>query len=353
MFKKIPALLLSAAILASSSVTAFAETAQTETAAITQTLGASQIEWNGKTALEAGKSYIVSKNVTISKSVTIPAKTTLTVKSGAKLWIGSKGKLLVKGTLKLQKKSTLAVTGTLNLYKGKVLSSSGEVRFGNKSTVTLSGKFTSTQYGSVTGEPKKLTVGDSAVIKITGNNSSKKLAAALNSNELTAADEQEVKELFGQVLDGVLIEKDIMKAYSASFPADVLEQQKKEYEDAWKEMDEEMQAMYVPFEEAINSYAEFVVMLFEYSLGGSIASVEITDFSMEPVDVDTVVAVVISPEYADAYKNIEKAAVAKMEYIITADNGKTEESETTKTFVVKMNGKWYMTMDGSSDISVV
>lgn len=214
-FKRIITAGAAAAILAASSLTAYAEAPRTETAAVAQTLGASAAEWNGKTALQAGKSYVVSKNVSISKSVTIPAKTTVTVKNGAKLWITSNGKLLVKGTLKMQKGSTLAVTGTLNLYKGKVLSSSGEVRFGNKSTVTLSGKFTSTQYGSITGEPKKLTVGDSAVINITGKNSSSKLDTIVKS----AGAEKMVNSFFVTAIE----KQDIYSALKAAYPQKMID----------------------------------------------------------------------------------------------------------------------------------
>lgn len=100
MFKKTTAaIILSAVIMAGSSVSAFAE-APVQTVVVEQEYAASAAKtWDGKAALKAGQKYVIKKNVTVSGKVTLPKGTTLTVNKGAKLTIGSKGALTVKGTL--------------------------------------------------------------------------------------------------------------------------------------------------------------------------------------------------------------------------------------------------------------
>ncbi|MGN1118777.1 MAG: hypothetical protein ACI4Q4_00365, partial [Oscillospiraceae bacterium] len=159
--KRICALALCAVMAVGAAVPAGAEV---YSASVVQELGATAkaVEWNGKTALEAGKSYTVSKNVTISKKVTIPSGTTVTVKNGAKLWVSSKGSLYVKGKLKTESGSTLAITGKLYEYSGKVISVSGAMNLSSKAKVTINGKFTVNSKGTVKGEPNSLTVGSKA-----------------------------------------------------------------------------------------------------------------------------------------------------------------------------------------------
>ena len=96
MFKKTTAaIILSAVIMAGSSVSAFAET-PVQTVVVEQEYAASAAKtWDGKAALKAGQKYVIKKNVTVSGKVTLPKGTTLTVKKGAKLTIGSKGALTV------------------------------------------------------------------------------------------------------------------------------------------------------------------------------------------------------------------------------------------------------------------
>mgnify|MGYP002999272718 CR=1 FL=1 len=112
MFKKTTAaIILSAVIMAGSSVSAFAET-PVQTVVVEQEYAASAAKtWDGKAALKAGQKYVIKKNVTVSGKVTLPKGTTLTVKKGAKLTIGSKGALTVKGTLSVKSGATLAVSG--------------------------------------------------------------------------------------------------------------------------------------------------------------------------------------------------------------------------------------------------
>ena len=86
MFKKTTAaIILSAVIMAGSSVSAFAE-APVQTVVVEQEYAASAAKtWDGKAALKAGQKYVIKKNVTVSGKVTLPKGTTLTVKKGAKL----------------------------------------------------------------------------------------------------------------------------------------------------------------------------------------------------------------------------------------------------------------------------
>ena len=143
MFKKTTAaIILSAVIMAGSSVSAFAET-PVQTVVVEQEYAASAAKtWDGKAALKAGQKYVIKKNVTVSGKVTLPKGTTLTVKKGAKLTIGSKGALTVKGTLSVKSGATLAVSGTLTTAKGSKLIDAGTIKFAKTAKVTLGGKLT-------------------------------------------------------------------------------------------------------------------------------------------------------------------------------------------------------------------
>ena len=73
MFKKTTAaIILSAVIMAGSSVSAFAET-PVQTVVVEQEYAASAAKtWDGKAALKAGQKYVIKKNVTVSGKVTLP-----------------------------------------------------------------------------------------------------------------------------------------------------------------------------------------------------------------------------------------------------------------------------------------
>lgn len=174
MLKKLAAILLSA-IISVCAVTATVSAEDMQTASVTREAEASYVRWNGKTAMQSGKNYIVTSDVTISKKVTIPSGATLAVQKGAKLWVGTKGSLYIRGKLNVKSGATLAVSGKLYQYKGKVLTNYGEMRFGSKASVTLNGKVYIYSKGSVTGAPKTLSVGSNAVFSCTGKNSCKKL----------------------------------------------------------------------------------------------------------------------------------------------------------------------------------
>lgn len=186
MAKKFTALLLSAVMTAGmAAVPAYAESAPARTVSVSSQLLAKTVEWDGKAALKKGTNYTVTKDVTVSKKTTVPAGVTLTVKDGAKLTIGAKGTLYIKGAVTVGKGSTLAVSGKLNLYKGKKLTITGTVKFGSKSVVTLSGKVTQNAKGAISGTPKKLTIGDSAVLSLKGKNTCAKLNEAVYAGQIS------------------------------------------------------------------------------------------------------------------------------------------------------------------------
>ncbi len=186
MARKFTALLLSAVMTAGmAAVPAYAESAPIETVSVSSQLLAKTVEWNGKTALKKGTNYVVTKNVTVSKKITVPAGVTLTVKDGAKLTIGFKGSLYIKGAVTVGKGSTLAVSGKLYQYKGKKLTITGTVKFGSKSDITLNGKVSQNSKGVISGTPKKLSVGDSAVLSLKGKNTCAKLNECLYADQIS------------------------------------------------------------------------------------------------------------------------------------------------------------------------
>ena len=215
MFKKITALLLSGALMAGMT-TAFAESpAPVQTAQTVREYAAKAAEWNGKTAMKAGKSYVVSKNLTISKKVTLPKGAALTVKNGAKLTIGAKGTLNVKGTLTVKSGAALAVSGKLYEYKTGKLTVSGTASLGKKSNVTINGKLTVGSTGVIKGTPRALTLARVAATSIKGRNTCAKLAAAIENNAINA--------LLTDFFTLSLVDGDFYGAVKRAYPASYVE----------------------------------------------------------------------------------------------------------------------------------
>ncbi len=186
MARKLTALLLGAVMTAGmAAVPAYAETTAVQTVVVSREFGAKTVEWNGKTALKKGTNYVVTKNVTVSKKITVPAGVTLTVKNGAKLSVGFKGSLYIKGAVTVGKGSTLAVSGKLYEYKDKKLTVSGTLKFGSKSDITLNGKVTQGTAGVISGTPKKLSVGANAELSLKGKNNCAKLNKALYPQQIS------------------------------------------------------------------------------------------------------------------------------------------------------------------------
>lgn len=78
---------------------------------------ASVTEWDGKSELESGKTYIITEEVKIKNEVTVPENTKLSVKDGGYLKIYSKGSLTVRGELAVAIGGTIFNSGTLNVKK--------------------------------------------------------------------------------------------------------------------------------------------------------------------------------------------------------------------------------------------
>ncbi len=187
--RKFTALVLSAVMTAAMAAPAYAESSAPEPISsgvvCSMELASKTVEWNGKTALKKGNNYVVTKDVTVSKKITVPAGVTLTVKDGAKLWVSTKGSLYIKGAVVVGKNSTMAVSGTLHQYKGKKLTVTGTVKFGNKADITLDGKVVENSKGVISGNPKKLSVSESALLSLKGKNSCAKLTDAVYAIQLS------------------------------------------------------------------------------------------------------------------------------------------------------------------------
>ena len=329
MFKKISALILSSVLLAGMT-TAFAEEpAPIQTAQVVREYAAKASEWNGKTALKSGKSYVVTKNLTISKDVTVPKGAKLTIKNGAKLSVGAKGSLTINGTVTVGKGSTLAVSGALTQAKGKKLVVSGTVKLGKKSALTLNGSVTLKKGGVISGEPKTLDLGKNAKFAINGKLTSQKLLKAYDSAAISQLTENLAKKVY---IDGKGYD-----AYVESYPAGVIAAMEEEYAKQLKELEEYGYSDDVSFEEAINSIISYLVNIIEYQYGGDITGVNMDDLTITYIDVSEL------PEsvYAPLYGTIERAADVSAKYTLTIGDKTTDPSDMGGTMVYS-GGRWYL-----------
>lgn len=329
MFKKISALILSSVLLAGMT-TAFAEEpAPIQTAQVVREYAAKASEWNGKTALKSGKSYVVTKNLTISKDVTVPKGAKLTIKNGAKLSVGAKGSLTINGTVTVGKGSTLAVSGALTQAKGKKLVISGTVKLGKKSALTLNGSVTLKKGGVISGEPKTLNLGKNVKFTLNGKLSSQKLLKAYDSAAISQLTENLAKKVY---IDGKGYD-----AYKESYPAGVIAAMEEEYAKQLKELEEYGYSDDVSFEEAINSIISYLVNIIEYQYGGDITGVNMDDLTITYIDVSEL------PEsvYAPLYGTIERAADVSAKYTLTIGDKTTDPSDMGGTMVYS-GGRWYL-----------
>lgn len=197
MFRKSAAVIIAAALLAG---------VPSYSAQAAQTASAHQLtaEWDGVSALEAGKSYVVNSDVTIRSRVIIPADAALTV-AGGKLMIASGGSLGVKGRLSVKREAALSVNGTLKLYSGGTVTVSGKMKLGGTSRVTLNGALTAKKSSDISGEPKSLKIAENAQIKINGALSGEALSLALYSDE---NDGKVIRKKLSECLTLLLAEQD-------------------------------------------------------------------------------------------------------------------------------------------------
>ena len=182
----------------------------------------------------------------------------MTVKKGAKLTIGSKGALTVKGTLSVKSGATLAVSGTLTTAKGSKLIDAGTIKFAKTAKVTLGGKLTVSKTGKVTGAPKSIKLAKTGSAAITGTNSCKKLAALLSTaadstKDTLAQDKKEVETFLNNVADSVIKDGSVYSAIKMAVPADYFKQTEDEFNAYTKTLDPSDEAYGMTFEQFIDA----------------------------------------------------------------------------------------------------
>ncbi len=103
--------------------------------AITASAERQVIEWDGKSKIEAGNTYIITETVKLREMFEIPEGAKLSVKNG--------------GELKIYKNGGLTVRGELAVAKGGKLVNSGEISVKKKSEFNIYGTFQSSVSGTL------------------------------------------------------------------------------------------------------------------------------------------------------------------------------------------------------------
>lgn len=99
----------------------------------------SVIKWDGKTALETGKTYIVTDTVKLKRDITIPSGAKLSVRDGGTLKIYSSGSITIRGELAVAVGGTLFNSGTLNVKKGAEFNVYGTFQSSVSGNLNISG----------------------------------------------------------------------------------------------------------------------------------------------------------------------------------------------------------------------
>lgn len=345
-FRRLTALLVGAAIMAASSTAVYAENVPQTQVTIRQELGASSANtWDGKSALEAGKKYVLSKSVTISKKVEIPKGTTLTLNKGVKLGIGAKGSLYIRGTLSMKAGSTLSVSGKLYTYSGSKISDSGSIKLNtNKANVTIGGTLTVNKTGAVSGAPKSIKLGKNAKVTVKGKNTCDKLAELIGSESDADKEKQEIETMLNGMFDELLSTGNLYSAIKKAVPASYIEKAEKEFEEQIKELDTTGEMAGMTMEDLVNGL--FSVMIEE--INNSIDSMKISVVKLEDCKGKLTEDQLIL--FADC-KNIEKAYLADLKVDVKYKEGyeaaasELSVADTMQITVVKADGKWYLCSD--------
>lgn len=347
MFKKAAALLMSAVIMAGASSVAFAESVP-QTITVEQEFGASAAkEWDGKSEMKAGQSYVLKKSVTISKKVTIPTGTTLTLNKGVKLGISASGSLYVKGKLAMKAGSTLSVSGTLYTYKGSTTSVSGTVKFNtNKAKVTLGGKLTVNKTGVVSGTPKSIKLGKNGSVANKGKITCKKLNELIGGTSSNDQDIKDIENMLNSIYDELLSTGSIYNSIKKAVPASYIEKAEKEFEEQIKLYDTngEMAGM---------TLGDFIDSLFGALISDTIQGIEYmkvsvvkaTECKNELTD-DQLVYFAGCKEINAAYRIEMKVDHKFKAGFDPEDFGLTIADGNSEAVVVKADGKWYLCADG-------
>lgn len=333
MFKKrLCALALCAALTAGATLPAAAEV---YSASVVHEYAATKaIEWDGKTVLEAGKSYVVTKNVTVSKKITVPSKTTLTVKNGAKLTVSSKGSLYIRGTVNVYSKSTLSVSGKLYEYSTKKLTVNGTLNFTKIATVTINGTLTVNSNGKITGEPKSITLGKNPTITIKGKCTCEKLNKLLKKDSgFPAEDEAAIIKLLEDSNTAFFVKGDMLGAMKASYPQALIDVMKEELDNIGYDMEQ----YYAYLSQ------NMVVPMIVKEFGGMPDKISFDNVVLTYADPATIK---VSEETAKFYPNIESACTAKVSCTLNVGTN-TYTKNLSDDLLVKVDGKWYLLISES------
>ncbi len=100
------------------------------------------IEWDGKSALEKGNSYVVTETVKVKSAFTIPENTKLSVKEGGELKVYKKGALTVKGELLISDGGKIFNSGTISVKKNAEFNIYGVFQSSVSGNLNVSGNMT-------------------------------------------------------------------------------------------------------------------------------------------------------------------------------------------------------------------
>lgn len=106
-------------------------------------------EWDGKSELKSGKTYVVTDEIKVKKEITIPENSRLIVKDGGYLKIYSKGSLTVRGELAVAIGGTIFNSGELNVKKVGAFNVYGLFQSSVSANVSFSGNVNVYRYGEV------------------------------------------------------------------------------------------------------------------------------------------------------------------------------------------------------------
>lgn len=141
---------------------------------------AADVYWDGSTALQSGKTYIINSTVKLHRAVTVPENTTLKITGKGQLLIYKSGSLSVNGLLRLERNASITNSGTLTVNKTGTVRNYGEIKSTISATLSVKGSILNYADGSVRTSSKTL-VYKGANITNTGS------LYILNSSSLTCS----------------------------------------------------------------------------------------------------------------------------------------------------------------------
>ncbi len=106
------------------------------------------LEWDGKSDLTAGNTYVVTETVKLKKQIVVPEGTKLSVKDGGELKIYSAGGLTVKGELAVAQGGKMINSGEINIKKDAEFNVYGVFQSSVSGALKVSGDMTVYRQGS-------------------------------------------------------------------------------------------------------------------------------------------------------------------------------------------------------------